>query len=716
MGPARQPLPPTSAVELEATIISCMNDDTVTNGCVLALAKAHNNNFQIIHQILQQRSTTPLLYTIDALRISINRLKSSQLASLKKNLHRNGEEVLKLLKEQFKAPTSGVKRKHASSSFRSVLPLIPDCHVCPVLVDELSTSTEKVKNLEKTEKKYNNLKSKRLSLEPKRINQKLGRKNATIKKKCQEIKGLKEELGKLKSEFSNDERKELHESNTLLKLEVKRLKKQKLSLTKYYKTSCRVSSHAQLEKDLKEARSEIAVLENQYDELKEKNELPIGTKEKNTYNSTVRKCIYYALQHQCPVEKASQVVRFVAESFSGHRVESMPSQTSVARMAREMSVLCDIQAGATLTESQNCTLAWDATDLGGSHLNEIHVSTSSVGKKEYVTLGVTELAGGKTADYVTHIAETIDDVATTYSRYTTSDKENVLKKITANISNTMSDRVVVNHCVNKGLEQTFGHKLVEFNCNIHPLDSLDKAAKAVLRESEVKGTLWGKECAAVNLIQGLCKMRYKQGTGDPKAFKAFFKSRDLPLKDIKRYVGNRFHITFHLAGVFLRLKDELVVYLTRYSTVRGGLQTSLLTDLKDVTILQHLQVLSLFGKLVTGPWMAALYNDRDDMTYYDGVDIIKSCTRALERYQEDPECMLSTPMDAFGGDLDETDATLAAARSFSGDREIFKKVTSKVAERFIVVINRQLERFFTGEESEPSQLDVEQVSTLKFSV
>ena len=704
---------PTSAGALEACISEFIDDTTISNGFVLALVNENKKDFSKVYGILEHRLNTKLSYTVDALRNSVNRLQSSQLGPLKKNLQRNGEQALNLLKTEFKHPTSGTKRKHEKSFTRALAALVPNCHACPILSDELSASAQKVETLTKAEKKYNKLKATHLKLQPKRVNQQLARKNSIVKKKCQEVRSLQKELCTLKSEFGKSERRDLYETNARLKSEIKKLKKQQLGLTRYYKTICRVPSHSKLERELKDAKHHVCILENKIEVLKENKGEIIDTKENQTYNATVRKCIYYALQHQCPVEHASNVVRYVVESFTDQKLEVMPSQTSVARMAREMSVLGDLQAGAMLTETQNCTLAWDATDIGGSHLNEVHISASSAsGKKDYMTLGVTELAGGKTQDYANHITETIGDVATTFSGFTGSDRSHVLDTISEKISSTMSDRVAVNHCVNKELRESFGHTLTEFNCNIHPLDSMDKAAKTALKATEVKGTLWGKDCAAVNLIQGLCKMRYKQGTGDPKTFKAFFKSRQLPLKDIQRYVGNRFHVTFHLAGVFLRLRDELTEYLMRYSTVRGGLQIGLLTDLKDVKILQHLQILSLFGKLVTGPWMAELYTDEGLMTYYEGVDMIRCCMQNLESYQADPQDMLTTTTDAFGGDLDVTDPTLAAARAYAGDEETFKRVTSNVAERFVAVIRRQLARFLEGEDSEPSEHDIEQARSV----
>ena len=35
--------------------------------------------------------------------------------------------------------------------------------------------------------------------------------------------------------------------------------------------------------------------------------------------------------------------------------------------------------------------------------------------------------------------------------------------------NTLSDRVAVNHCVVQQLEEDYGIKILELNCNLHPL-------------------------------------------------------------------------------------------------------------------------------------------------------------------------------------------------------------------------------------------------------
>ena len=49
----------------------------------------------------------------------------------------------------------------------------------------------------------------------------------------------------------------------------------------------------------------------------------------------------------------------------------------------------------------------------------------------------------------------------------------------------------------------------------------------------------------------MTKMRYKQGKGDPAGFKMFMHQENIKPSVIVRYVGNRFHVLFHLAGIIL---------------------------------------------------------------------------------------------------------------------------------------------------------------------
>ena len=57
------------------------------------------------------------------------------------------------------------------------------------------------------------------------------------------------------------------------------------------------------------------------------------------------------------------------------------------------------------------------------------------------------------------------------------------------------------------------------------------------------------------------KMRFKQGKGDPSGLKQVLRQNNIKPSIIIRYVGNRFHVMFHLAGVLYYLREKLLIYL-----------------------------------------------------------------------------------------------------------------------------------------------------------
>ena len=87
-------------------------------------------------------------------------------------------------------------------------------------------------------------------------------------------------------------------------------------------------------------------------------------------------------------------------------------------MAREMGVISSLQTGELLTSTPNCNLAWDATDVSGSHINEVHDNAGCT----QLSLGVGELPGGKSSDYHLHIRETLEDSASEYADWAGHDK------------------------------------------------------------------------------------------------------------------------------------------------------------------------------------------------------------------------------------------------------------------------------------------------------
>ena len=155
-----------------------------------------------------------------------------------------------------------------------------------------------------------------------------------------------------------------------------------------------------------------------------------------------------------------------------------------------------------------------------------------------------------------------------------------------NLKNILSDRVAVNHCVLQSLQSALDTELLELKCNVHPLDGIAKKCNTSLKlydtEHNIESSTFGRECCAVNFIYAMCKMRYKQEKGDPAGFKQFMTQENIKPGIIAWYVGNRFHVVIHLAGVFYYLQEKLLMYMYLDSACRNttSLRSALQKDLR----------------------------------------------------------------------------------------------------------------------------------------
>ena len=105
----------------------------------------------------------------------------------------------------------------------------------------------------------------------------------------------------------------------------------------------------------------------------------------------------------------------------------------------------------------------------GHHLVEMEISTK---EHQYLT-GLKEQEGGTAAEYHATLKEALHD---TDSTATTEPLE---CKLLYNISNTTSDRVVTNKCIENILAAVKGGELVNLKCAIHPLETFTKDCKTM---------------------------------------------------------------------------------------------------------------------------------------------------------------------------------------------------------------------------------------------
>ena len=180
---------------------------------------------------------------------------------------------------------------------------------------------------------------------------------------------------------------------------------------------------------------------------------------------------------------------------------------------------------------------------------------------------------------------------------------------------------------------------------------------------------------------------------------------NIPKKLVCRYVGNRFHVLFHLSAVFHAYSSHLfTTYLKKFCNNTAGLRTSLLADIQNKTIQIQLKAMGLFGKLLTGPWMVIFYKNEEKSSNVSMQPfIMKKAIAWLEEKVETPQGLLTTA-DAFGRQItgDHIRETLCGPVQAEQD-DCFSDVVRKLSGAFLTVLQRQLKRYLEGDLSQLPQ-------------
>ena len=202
-------------------------------------------------------------------------------------------------------------------------------------------------------------------------------------------------------------------------------------------------------------------------------------KEGRQYPIDMRMFVYDGIVNHVPTKNVPILIEKYTKR-SGIIVDSVPHRNTVEMMARELGVVSDFQAAEILCEKKDLTLGFDATTQEGLHVNSVHITSQD----DCLVLAIDQLAGGTAEDYEHHISDSIDRVADVYSRFHDTDFDTCRSMIINNISNTMTDRAIVNHVTIERLEETWGTSLNELNCHLHPLDTIASSARAALKANE----------------------------------------------------------------------------------------------------------------------------------------------------------------------------------------------------------------------------------------
>ena len=267
-----------------------------------------------------------------------------------------------------------------------------------------------------------------------------------------------------------------------------------------------------------------------------------------------------------------------------------------------------------------------------------------------------------------------------------------------NISNTMTDRAIVNHATIERLEETWGTSLNELNCHIHPLDTIASSARAALKANEpekLTKKLFGTECMASQLVLAINKFRYKDGRGDPKGSTTFLDNAGLPRGLVPRFRGNRLHIMFHICGKLFQHEDIFVKFFEEGTVSYGALQAAIFHDFQTPEARVEIHVLGLIGKLFSGPWMSKFYTSSSiQISHIDGISIVKNVLSVVKSLCEKPEDTLSTTTDLFGNELAANDETLIKLKRTPVDEPLFASTMGACLLKVVEVLERQCKRYF----------------------
>ncbi|XP_047135636.1 uncharacterized protein LOC124812731 [Hydra vulgaris] len=370
-------------------------------------------------------------------------------------------------------------------------------------------------------------------------------------------------------------------------------------------------------------------------------------------------------------------------------------------MAYEPGVLALVQAGEALFHCECATVVFDATTVLDKHVNEFLISTYP--PQRCYSLSTAKLAGGTGFDCATHIVSVIKELANTFAGFKNMPAVEVLDVFTQKIKSCLSDRAPVNSCVKNMLQEEMDIQLMQLYCNVHPLETITLKAllalKTIDNELNIKPAK-GTDGVAVTVLKNISKLRYSF-KGDPAAFKSYLKKNNVAPGLFLRYVGSRFHVLFHMAGIVVTYERLIKIFLEN-NTKNKNCQLLLQDMSNDITLVQ-LQGLGLIGKIITGPWMSLVYKNATRKTNLEFGDIFQKAIRKLAYFKSNPESILYKDVDIFSQVLNIKKNKVHQSLCVIKNKNILVKILSALISYTETVLKRQMARYLTGNLSNPSK-------------
>ncbi|XP_065643398.1 uncharacterized protein LOC136075085 [Hydra vulgaris] len=401
--------------------------------------------------------------------------------------------------------------------------------------------------------------------------------------------------------------------------------------------------------DIKINTNAINSLENDMTQLENGTINNTITLDDKTYPLKMRMIIYSMILSNVPTANIPFLLDKIAK-YLGILFSHIPQRSTVDQMARELGNIADLQVAEWTINNNYLTLGFDATTQEGVHVNSIHFTS----KDKCQVIAIDQSPGGTAVDYANHICNEVDHTALVYSELHLKPYDESRRLVISNISNTMSDRVSVNHLTITKVNKIWAKNLNELNCHLHPLDTIATSCRLAMKSLKIETCqLFGYDCMAVKVVLAMNKMRFKDVKGDPQGFVNFLDNNELPRGIIPRYRGNRLHILFHTCFVFVKHYTKFMNFLTIGAVKRKTLQKILRDAFCNTTAVKQMCVLALFGKILTGPWMTTFYVSSESATFdhVGGIAIIKKLVQTVEDCKCNPAAIFCRETDFFGNTL-----------------------------------------------------------------
>lgn len=423
-------------------------------------------------------------------------------------------------------------------------------------------------------------------------------------------------------------------------------------------------------------------------------------KEEKQYPTEMRMLVYEAIVNNLPTKNIPTLISQFAKR-TGVDIGDVPHRSTVEMMCRELGTISDFQVAEHMLENEDMTLGFDATTQEGVHVNSIHVTSSD---KCHI-IAVDPLAGGTAEDYEVHINQSVDNLVEVHCAFHKADKikdntvdfPKIRSEIIASVSNSMTDRAAVNHATIERLENSWGKKINELNCHLHPLETIATECRKALKQREPSNILkkmLGSDCMSNDLVLGLNKFRYKDAAGDPKGFVLALSNAKLPRGLLPRYRGNRLHVMFLICERLHEHREFFVKFLDGQTFSCNRLRGALQHDFQSPVAMVEIQVLGLLGKVLTGPWMARFYKGAaSEISHFEGLVMVKEALDRLEVFSQDPQQILSVTHDIFGAELSRS-PDLEALLVEPVDRDLFLSMMEGCINAVHNVLTRQYQRYF----------------------